>query len=109
MSQGQETSPLLVNNQTSPNLYNGAPSEPIVPSNASDNIASSASSVRSSASSFQDHVEQHFSSPEIVRDAIIGLSDGLTVPFALAAGLSSLDNTWLVVTAGFAGRIRHFG
>jgi len=34
------------------------------------------------------HVERHFSGSEIVRDAVLGMSDGLTVPFALAAGLS---------------------
>ncbi|KAI9229569.1 MAG: vacuolar iron transporter [Piptocephalis tieghemiana] len=50
----------------------------------------------------EPHVEHHFSSPEVLRDAIIGLSDGLTVPFALAAGLSSLDSTRIVVAAGFA-------
>ncbi|WVQ81784.1 hypothetical protein IAT38_003909 [Cryptococcus sp. DSM 104549] len=46
--------------------------------------------------------ERHLISPEIVRDVIIGLSDGLTVPFALTAGLSSLGNSSLVVTGGFA-------
>ena len=34
------------------------------------------------------HVERHFTSGETVRDIVIGMSDGLTVPFALAAGLS---------------------
>lgn len=34
------------------------------------------------------HVEQHFTASEYVRDIVIGMSDGLTVPFALAAGLS---------------------
>lgn len=34
------------------------------------------------------HVEKHFTSSELVRDIVIGMSDGLTVPFALAAGLS---------------------
>ncbi|CAG8460285.1 5162_t:CDS:2 [Ambispora gerdemannii] len=48
------------------------------------------------------HLEQHFDSPEVIRDIVIGLSDGLTVPFALAAGLSSLGNPNLVVTAGLA-------
>lgn len=38
----------------------------------------------------------------IVSDAIIGLSDGLTVPFALTAGLSTLDNTKVVVFGGLA-------
>lgn len=36
----------------------------------------------------QDHGEKHFMSSKVVRDIIIGVSDGLTVPFALAAGLS---------------------
>jgi hypothetical protein len=34
------------------------------------------------------HVERHFTSGDTVRDIVIGMSDGLTVPFALAAGLS---------------------
>ena len=48
------------------------------------------------------NLEPHFNSSDIVRDVVIGLSDGLTVPFALAAGLASLDNSQLVVTAGLA-------
>ena len=35
------------------------------------------------------HVERHFAASAAVRDVVIGMSDGLTVPFALAAGLSS--------------------
>ena len=35
------------------------------------------------------HVEKHFTASETVRDIVIGMSDGLTVPFALAAGLSN--------------------
>jgi VIT1/CCC1 family predicted Fe2+/Mn2+ transporter len=47
--------------------------------------------------------EQHFQSSEKVRDFVIGMSDGLTVPFALAAGLSGVvDSTALVITAGLA-------
>ena len=38
----------------------------------------------------------------MISDAIIGLSDGLTVPFALTAGLSSLDDTRIVVLGGLA-------
>jgi vacuolar iron transporter family protein len=34
------------------------------------------------------HVEKHFTAGDTVRDVVIGMSDGLTVPFALAAGLS---------------------
>ena len=49
------------------------------------------------------HQEQHFESTETVRDIVIGLSDGLTVPFALAAGLSgAVSNLHLVVIAGLA-------
>jgi VIT1/CCC1 family predicted Fe2+/Mn2+ transporter len=49
------------------------------------------------------HVEHHFTASDTLRDIIIGVSDGLTVPFALAAGLSgALNNTGVVVTAGFA-------
>ncbi len=49
------------------------------------------------------HVEKHFTASEKVRDVVIGMSDGLTVPFALAAGLSgAIDSTRVVVTAGLA-------
>jgi VIT1/CCC1 family predicted Fe2+/Mn2+ transporter len=49
------------------------------------------------------HDEQHFESTETVRDIVIGLSDGLTVPFALAAGLSgAVSSAHLVVLAGLA-------
>jgi len=49
------------------------------------------------------HIEKHFTASETVRDIVIGMSDGLTVPFALAAGLSgAVDSTGLVVTAGLA-------
>ena len=47
--------------------------------------------------------EQHFQSSEKVRDFVIGVSDGLTVPFALAAGLSgAVNSTDIVITAGLA-------
>src|SRR5579883_2046038 len=49
------------------------------------------------------HREKHFEAPESVRDVVIGMSDGLTVPFALAAGLSgTVHDTWIVVVAGLA-------
>jgi len=49
------------------------------------------------------HVERHFTASETVRDIVIGMSDGLTVPFALAAGLSgAAAATAIVVTAGMA-------
>jgi VIT1/CCC1 family predicted Fe2+/Mn2+ transporter len=47
--------------------------------------------------------EEHFQGSEKVRDFVIGMSDGLTVPFALAAGLSgAVDSTGIVITAGLA-------
>ena len=49
------------------------------------------------------HIERHFTGTETVRDIVIGMSDGLTVPFALAAGLSgAVDTTRIIVTAGLA-------
>ena len=51
----------------------------------------------------QHAIEEHFESSEKVRDFVIGMSDGLTVPFALAAGLSgAIDSTSIVITAGLA-------
>src|ERR1700732_2168740 len=50
-----------------------------------------------------EHVEKHFTATAAVRDIVIGMSDGLTVPFALAAGLTgAVSSTSIVVTAGFA-------
>lgn len=49
------------------------------------------------------HVEKHFSGGETVRDIVIGMADGLTVPFALAAGLAgTVAGSRLVLTAGGA-------
>jgi vacuolar iron transporter family protein len=49
------------------------------------------------------HVEKHFRASNFVRDVVIGMSDGLTVPFALAAGLSgAVANTRLIVIGGLA-------
>ena len=49
------------------------------------------------------HTERHFTSSEVVRDIVIGMADGLTVPFALAAGLSgAINTTGIIVTAGLA-------
>ncbi len=49
------------------------------------------------------HIEKHFTGSLVVRDIVIGMSDGLTVPFALAAGLSGAVNaSHIVVTAGLA-------
>ena len=54
------------------------------------------------------HTERHFRSSDTVRDIVLGMADGLTVPFALAAGISgalgaaSFNGTTLIVTAGLA-------
>ena len=53
------------------------------------------------------HIERHFTAGEVVRDIVIGMSDGLTVPFALAAGLTggltaTQNPTSIIVTAGLA-------
>ncbi len=49
------------------------------------------------------HLERHFTAGETVRDIVIGMSDGLTVPFALAAGLSgAVSSAAIIVTAGLA-------
>src|SRR6202451_3144334 len=51
----------------------------------------------------QHHTEQHLTSSAMLRDIVIGMSDGLTVPFALAAGLSgAVQNTGLIIIAGLA-------
>ncbi|HWN08266.1 MAG TPA: VIT1/CCC1 transporter family protein [Pyrinomonadaceae bacterium] len=53
------------------------------------------------------HTERHFTASEVVRDVVIGMSDGLTVPFALAAGLTgglsgAINHNDIIVTAGLA-------
>jgi vacuolar iron transporter family protein len=49
------------------------------------------------------HLEQHFRGSESVRDVVIGMADGLTVPFALAAGLTAaVTSSRIIVTAGLA-------
>jgi VIT1/CCC1 family predicted Fe2+/Mn2+ transporter len=49
------------------------------------------------------HTENHFTASATVKDIVIGMADGLTVPFALAAGLSgAIDSTAIIVTAGLA-------
>jgi VIT1/CCC1 family predicted Fe2+/Mn2+ transporter len=49
------------------------------------------------------HQEDHFESSDLVRDIVIGMADGLTVPFALAAGLSgAVDSPHIIIIAGIA-------
>ena len=50
-----------------------------------------------------EHHEEHFKANQTIRDIIIGMSDGLTVPFALAAGLSgAVEYSSIIVIAGLA-------
>ena len=50
-----------------------------------------------------EHTETHLKSSELLRDIVIGMSDGLTVPFALAAGLSgAVPNSSIIIIAGIA-------
>lgn len=49
------------------------------------------------------HVERHFKGGQALRDVVIGMADGLTVPFALAAGLTgAVAGSKIVITAGLA-------
>ena len=49
------------------------------------------------------HIEKHFTASDFIRDIVIGMADGLTVPFALAAGLSgAVSATRIIVVAGLA-------
>jgi vacuolar iron transporter family protein len=55
------------------------------------------------STSFTTHSEEHLGSSEFITDIVIGMSDGLTVPFALAAGLSgAVQHNAIVITAGIA-------
>jgi hypothetical protein len=77
--------------------HGGGGSTPLVPTSSS---AAAAAAVNIGA---PIHEEKHFKSSELVRDIILGMADGLTVPFALAAGLSgSSAAASIVVTAGLA-------
>ena len=50
-----------------------------------------------------DHTELHLESSDVLKDIVIGMSDGLTVPFALAAGLSgAVSNSHIIIIAGMA-------
>jgi VIT1/CCC1 family predicted Fe2+/Mn2+ transporter len=55
------------------------------------------------AAPLRHHRERHFTGSEVLRDSVIGMADGLTVPFALAAGLTgAIESTGIIVTAGIA-------
>ncbi|KAK6465700.1 protein CCC1 [Scheffersomyces coipomensis] len=104
---------LLSNNNNSQNPY-GSTSDTLSPNDRGDQIghdeAFIQNAVSSAASSILDNEnketeEEGFFNkfdPRVMSDIIIGLSDGLTVPFALTAGLSSLGDSKLVITGGMA-------
>jgi vacuolar iron transporter family protein len=48
------------------------------------------------------HQEKHFTGSQTIRDIVIGMADGLTVPFALTAGLTAVASNKLIITAGLA-------
>lgn len=80
------------------NIMTGRPQKPLLPID-SDNTEYSSLDDNSQKSNLS---YEGISNPRVVSDVIIGLSDGLTVPFALTAGLSSLGNSKLVITGGMA-------
>lgn len=97
MSPKNETSPLLgklVPGMASSNGFNG-----LIESNLGQRAEDAS---RIPLLEANGHPEQHSAYGAVIRDGIIGFSDGLTVPFALTAGLSSLGNTKLVVMGGLA-------
>jgi VIT1/CCC1 family predicted Fe2+/Mn2+ transporter len=74
-----------------------------IPDRANSTIEKQPGSITTATtSSANGHLEKHTTYDDVVRDIVIGFADGLTVPFALTAGLSSLNNTQLVVIGGLA-------
>ena len=74
----------------------------LAPNPTEDRIESRTQAVARSLN-LPPHEEKHFNASESVRDIVIGMSDGLTVPFALAAGLTGIAvRSGVIVTAGFA-------
>ncbi|KAK9311409.1 VIT family-domain-containing protein [Lipomyces starkeyi] len=67
-----------------------------------DSESSGSETITASSNSSGSSSRSHWFSPRVISDAVIGLSDGLTVPFALTAGLSSLGDTRVVITGGIA-------
>ncbi|PRT54982.1 Protein CCC1 [Wickerhamiella sorbophila] len=80
------------------NLITGGPTKPLLPTDQSQ-VGYQATTDGSFVSQFSI---KEIENPRVVSDIIIGLSDGLTVPFALTAGLSSLGSAKLVITGGLA-------
>jgi hypothetical protein len=92
MSRSSDTTPLLAR----PGSAEGSTSSRLRPK-VLNRMSSSAPDPE------RPHAEKHMGQYDsIMRDVIIGFSDGLTVPFALTAGLSSLGNTKIVIMGGLA-------
>lgn len=70
--------------------------------NKDDDSIMESRSISSQSDSSTLSSSHNFVNPRVMSDMIIGLSDGLTVPFALTAGLSSLGDSRLVITGGLA-------
>lgn len=83
-------------NESSPLLPSEPPTERPFPS------AYDSKSIETRSTSSQSSSSKRFDYGDVLRDVIIGFSDGLTVPFALTAGLSSLGSTKLVIMGGLA-------
>lgn len=105
LSEGSDDTPLLSGALDSPASVTYRSVDPVQqrasPSRVRPKVANRMSS--SVPAPGKPHVEKHMGQYDsILRDIIIGFSDGLTVPFALTAGLSSLGNTKLVIMGGLA-------
>ena len=112
-SRGSESTPLLGgsnNNNTRLDNSSSSSSDIIYGRNATQDLENSPSSIGKDNRNENDSSDNEKSNlgffqsvdPRVISDLIIGLSDGLTVPFALTAGLSSLGDAKLVITGGFA-------
>lgn len=113
-----ETSPLLnninnnINNHNDSTTPSNLPTDPSTPTSQDflhndleSNYGSSVASYHSDSGNATNSYFLNFINnvdPRVMSDLIIGLSDGLTVPFALTAGLSSLGDSKLVITGGMA-------
>lgn len=121
LSSKKESSPLLTNDNsssvsrgvygTSTDLESGRPDTANASHSRDVSIGKSTESVKMGSGPDKDEFARGDRSesgifgsvdPRVISDLIIGLSDGLTVPFALTAGLSSLGDSKLVITGGFA-------
>lgn len=105
MSEASDETPLLSRGLGSPSLATYRSDDPEEQRQSSSRVRPKVANRMSSSVPVpgKPHVEKHMGQYDsIMRDVIIGFSDGLTVPFALTAGLSSLGDTKLVIMGGLA-------